>query len=170
MSGGAMDGLKDAALAFWSERDARERAALALVIAAICSGLIYAILIEPALSGRAQLEKSLPALRQQAAELQALSRQAATLVNSAARPQTALSKESMEASLGAKGLKPQSVVLSGGMARVQLAAVSFAAMVEWLDQMQKSAQLSVIDANLVALPAPDSVNATLTLRQHRNGE
>jgi general secretion pathway protein M len=62
------------------------------------------------------------------------------------------------------------VLLSGSLAKVQLASVSFAAMMEWLAQMQKSTRLSIVDANIVALPSPDSVNATLTLRQHRNGE
>jgi general secretion pathway protein M len=170
MSSSALHGLKESVSSFWQERNANERAVLALAAVAIVSGLIYAILIGPALSGRAQIENSLPALRQQAAELQALSQQAAILVNTSAPPPLALSKESIELSLAGRGLKPQSVLLSGNLVKVQLASVSFAAMMEWLAQMQKSTRLSIVDANIVALPAPDSVNATLTLRQHRNGE
>ena len=40
-------------------------------------------------------------------------------------------------------------------------------MLDWLDEMQKTARLSVVDANIVALPAVDSINATLTLKQQR---
>jgi type II secretory pathway component PulM len=47
---------------------------------------------------------------------------------------------------------------------VQLAAVSFSGTLNWLDDMQRNALLSVTDANIVALAQPDMVNATFTLR------
>jgi hypothetical protein len=34
--------------------------------------------------------------------------------------------------------------------------------------MQKSALVTVVEANIVALAQPDMVNATLTLRQQKN--
>jgi type II secretory pathway component PulM len=37
-------------------------------------------------------------------------------------------------------------------------------MMNWLVEMQKTALLSVVDANIVALAQPDMVNATFTLR------
>ncbi len=59
-------------------------------------------------------------------------------------------------------------MLTGDFAKVQLASVSFAGTLNWLDDMQKTALLSVVDASIVALAQPDMVNATFTLRQQRN--
>lgn len=153
---------------FWAARDARERAMLAAATVVMALGLIFALLISPALTGREQLSKNMPVLRQQVAQLQALSKQAAALSGKSAPPVTAVSKESIEVALARKGLKPQSVMLTGGLARVQLDSVSFAGTLDWLDEMQKTARLSVVDANIVALAQPDMVNATLTLQQARN--
>lgn len=150
---------------FWAVRDARERAMLSMAALVITFGLTYALLIDPALSGRDQLNKNLPVLRQQAAQLQALSKEAAALSVKSAAPLIAMSKENIEAALARNGLKPQSVILTGDFAKVQLAATSFADTLHWLDEMQKTALLSVVDANVVALAQPDMVNATFTLRQ-----
>ena len=150
---------------FWMARDARERAMLAAAATAAALGLFYALLIDPAVTGRSQLNKNLPELRQQVALLQALSKEAAALSGKAASPVPALSEESIKTTLAGKGLKPQSVTLSGDLAKVQLASASFADTLAWLDDMQKTARLSVVDASIVALPQPDMVNATLTLRQ-----
>jgi general secretion pathway protein M len=127
--------------------------------------LAYALLIDPALSGRDQLNKNLPVLRQQVAQMQALSKEAAALSGKSASPLIAMSKENIEAALARNGLKPQSVMLTGDFAKVQLSAVSFAGTLNWLDDMQKTALLSVVDANIVVLAQPDMVNATFTLRQ-----
>ena len=150
---------------FWAVRDARERAMLSAAAAVVLLGLIYALLIDPALSGREQLHKNLPELRQQVAQLQALSKEAAALSGKPAAPPIAMSKENIEAALARNGLKPQSVMLTGDFAKVQLAAVSFAGTLEWLDEMQKTARLAVVEASIVALAQPDRVDATLTLRQ-----
>jgi len=153
---------------FWAARDKRERAMLAAAAVVAVFGLIYAALIDPALSGRDRLNRSLPQLRQQVAQLQALAQEAAVYSTSAAAPVAALSAESIKAALEAKGLKPQNVTFGGGLAKVQFASVSFAATVNWLDEMQKTARLLVIDANIVVLDKPDTVNAAFTLRQQRN--
>ena len=153
---------------FWAVRDARERAMLAVAALVVTFGLAYALLIGPALAGRDQLNKNLPVLRQQVAQLQALSKEAASLSGKSVPPVTAMSKENIEAALARNGLKPQSVMLTGDFAKVQLAAASFAGTLNWLDDMQKIALLSVVDANIVALAQPDMVNATLTLRQLGN--
>ncbi len=150
---------------FWAARDARERMMLAVAAAAVALGLFYALLIAPALSGRNQLNKNLPELRLQVAQMQALSKEAAAYSVQAAPPAMAISEESIKTALAGKGLKPQSVMFAGDQAKVQLASVSFAGTLEWLDEMQKTARLSVADANIVALAQPDMINATLTLRK-----
>lgn len=153
---------------FWAARNARERAMLAAATAVVALGLIFALLIAPALSGREQLGKNMPVLRQQVAILQALSKEAAALSGKTPPSIAAMSRESIEAALARKGLKPQSVMLTGDLAKVQLTAVSFAGTLGWLDDMQKTAGLSVVDANIVALAQADTVDVTLTLRQPGN--
>lgn len=161
------DNTKQSLSAFWAARDQRERTMLAVAAAVVLLGLIYALLFDPALSGRERLNKNLPLLRQQVAQLQALAKEVASLTATSAAPVTAISKESIEAALARKGLKPQSVVLSGDVVKVQLAASSFSDTLNWLVEMQKTARLSVSEANIVALAQPDRIDATLTLRQPR---
>jgi general secretion pathway protein M len=153
---------------FWAVRDVRERAMLYAAFVAVMLGLIYALLIGPALNGRKQLNKDLPLLRQQVAKMQALSKEAAALTGKPSTTVAAITREKIETSLARKGLKLQSLLLTGDYAKVQLAAVSFAGTLSWLDEMQKIALLSVVDANIVALNQPDLVDVTLTLRQAKN--
>lgn len=154
--------------AFWRGRDTRERTMLAAAVAALALGLYYALLIDPALSGRDRLNKDLPGLRQQAMQLKGLSKEAAALSGKSLSPAAAISEESIKTALARKGMRPQGVTLSGGLVKVTLASVSFAGILGWLDEMQKTARLSVVDANVVALAQPDMVNAVLTLRQPGN--
>jgi general secretion pathway protein M len=149
---------------FWALRDQRERLMLAFALLVATGGLVYIALINPALTGRDQLNKNLPLLRQQVAEMQALSKQAALLSGKPAMPALAMSRENIEASLARNGLKSQSVTLTGGYAKVQLVAVSFSSALNWLDEIQRSEQRSVVDANVVVQIQPDKVNATFTLR------
>ncbi len=153
---------------FWSVRNARERAMLAAAAAVVVCALIYALLIDPAMNGREQLTKNLPELRQQAAQLQAMSAEAAALSAKSGPPMAAISKEGIDAALARKGLKAQSVVLAGDTVKVQLASASFAGMLGWLDDMQQTSGISVTEANIVALAQADTVDATLTLRQPRS--
>lgn len=168
MVNGRLNRLQKSFSEFWGGRNAHERAILAAAAAIAASGLIFASLFYPALTGRDKLNKDLPMLRQQVALLQALSKEAASLSGKSAPPVTAVSKEYIEAALARKSLKPQNVMLTGDLVKVQLATASFAGTLSWLDEMQRTALLSVTDANIVALAKPDTINATLTLRQQRN--
>ena len=155
--------------AFWSVRNARERMMIATAMIVIVLGLVYVLLIDPALAGREQLNKSLPVLRQQVAELQAMTREASALLARTAPAVAPVSRESLETALTRKGLKPQNVTVTGdGIARVQLTSVPFAGVIDWLDEMQKTALLSVLEANVTALPEAGQVNANLTLRQRKS--
>ena len=160
--------LRDTAMTFWSDRSVRERKQLLLMGTVIVLAMLYLLLVAPALSGRAQLRKSLPELRQKSADMRQLVREAAMLSATVAPPPMLLSKETMEATLGSHGLKAQSIVVTEDVVRLQLNAASFSSLVDWLGDVQKTARLSVIDASIVALPVGDSVNATLTLRQQKS--
>jgi general secretion pathway protein M len=97
--------------------------------------------------------------------MRAMAKQASLLSATPAVPAAAMSREGIEAALARSGLKAQDVLLNGDFAKVQLNSASFASMLFWLDDLQKTAMLSVTDADIVALPQPDNVNATITLRR-----
>jgi general secretion pathway protein M len=153
---------------FWSMRNARERQLLTAAAVVIVLGLLYAVGIEPALSGRAKLGQTLPALREQAATLQGLAQEAQALSGkSAAATAPPMTQENLQAALARKGLNAQNVALSGDLARVQLPAAPFSGVVAWLDESQKTDGLSVVEAKIVALETAGMVNASLTLRQQK---
>ena len=162
--------LKQSLTTFWSERNKREQNLLAVAIAVIVLGLLYVLLIDPALSGRAMLEKQLPALRQQAAEVRSLAKEASALGSKSGAAPAPMTRESIETSLTRKGLKPQAVSLTGDLAKVQLNEVPFADTVQWLEEMQRTARVSVVEANINAQEQAGTVNATLTLRQQGSGQ
>lgn len=150
---------------FWDARAPREQTILTAGAAVVVLALVHLILVDPALSGRKKLNRELPALRQQVAELQVLAKQAAALSSKAAAPLPAISRESVEAALARNGLISQSVTLGGDVVQVKLSSASFSGLLRWLGEMQTGTLLAVVDANIVALPQPDKVDAVLSLRQ-----
>lgn len=160
--------LRQSFATFWNDRTERERKQLALAGAVIVLALIYLLLIDPALTGRKQLGKSLPDLRREAAELQAMSTDAAALANATPPVVQEMSKESLEAGMAAKGLKAQNVAVTGNLAKIQLSSISYASLVAWLDDVQKTARVIVVEASIIAQPQADTVNATLSLQQQKN--
>ena len=171
---GRASGLKQSFATFWNARNKRERNMLSIAAAVVVLGLLYALFIDPALSGRETLERRLPALRQQSAEVQALAKEAAGAganananANASTPPPPPITRERLEASLSEKGLKAQNLSLTGELARVQLAGVSFASTVEWLAELQRTSRVAVVDAVVEAQAQPDTVNATLSLRQQK---
>ncbi|MFT5644465.1 MAG: general secretion pathway protein M [Janthinobacterium sp.] len=158
-------GYKADASLFWDARSEQERQFLSLgaVLAVLLLG--YALLFAPAMEGRAQLKKSLPQLRQQAAQLQVLAAQAASL-NARAPVQVALmSSASLTSTLTARGLTAQSVGVTGEYAKLELRGIPFASLMQWLDGLRRESRISVQDANIVAQAVPGIVDATLTLHQ-----
>lgn len=165
---GTLNGVKRSTATFWSQRNKRERRMLSAAIAVVLAALVYLLLIDPALGGRERLEKLLPVKRQQAAELQAMAKEAAALSDSpTVAATTPLTRDSLQASLSRRGLTAQTVTLNGDLARVELASASFASLIEWLDDMQQTARASVTDADIQVLTLPDTVSAKLTLRQQK---
>lgn len=162
-----LGGIKQSVSTFWEARDRRERRMLLGALVVIMLALFYLLLIDPALSGRTDLEKRLPVLRQQAAEVQGMAKEAGSLAGDNAAAVPPLTRESLESSLNARGLKAKNVSVSGELAKVQLEAVSFAGMVDWLDELQKASRVVVVDAGVEAQAQNDVVNANLTLRQQR---
>ncbi|MDY7548314.1 type II secretion system protein GspM [Glaciimonas sp. Gout2] len=164
--------MRRSATDFWLQRNLRERRLLSASAIFIVLVIMHLLLIGPALSGRARLQKDLPTLRQQSVEMQSLTAIAATLSSrQAAERILPLSKETVEATLKSKGLHPQNVSMSGDIAKVQLSQVDFVSLLDWLDNAQKSAHWEITEANINALDDPGTgksaqpgiVNASVTL-------
>jgi general secretion pathway protein M len=158
--------LKQSVAGFWNERDARERSLLGAAIAVVVLGLSFVLLIDPAMSGRDDLAQRLPILRQQAAEVRVLTREAGAAGRVVA-PVSPMTRESLETSLAQRDLTAQSLTQNGELARAQFEAASFAALVEWLSDLQRNARVAVLEAKVEAGAQVDMVNATFTLRQQR---
>jgi general secretion pathway protein M len=161
---------KQGVATFWNERNPRERNILVFGGLALLLIIYYLLFIDPALSGRRDLQKQLPALRQQTAEVQSMSREAAQIGSRPASPPPLLTKDSIDSALSSRGLKAQNVAVTGEMVKVQFTGASFSAITDWLADAQKTARLTVVDAVVDAQDKPDTVNATLTLRQQRSGQ
>lgn len=158
--------------AFWDARNPRERSVVLIASALVLLVLVWLWLIDPALQGRAQFKKNLPAMHAQLAQLQALTKQAAALpaTNSESANSTAgvpLSRSMLESSLARKGMKAQTLEVNGELVRLKLSGVSFAALIGWLTDMNANAQLAVKDASVIALEQSDRVDASLSLWQQR---
>ncbi len=156
---------KTSASVFWLARSEQERKMLGIGGAVVLLALMYGLFIAPAVSGRAQLEKSLPQLRQQAAQLQALAAEAAQLSAQAPAAVAPMSRELLAASLAARSLTAQSLSLTGEYAKVQLSGVPFAGVTGWLAALRSEHRITVQDASVVAQAEPGQVDASLTLRQ-----
>jgi general secretion pathway protein M len=157
--------LRERALAYWLARTDQERKFLAVGAGVAVLALIYLVLIEPALTGREQLRRALPELRQQAAQMQALAAEAQSLGAQPAPSVAPMTREALASSLASRGLTAASLTLTGEYAKAQFDGVSFANLAAWLDAQRRENRVLVQDAVFTAKEAVGQVDATLTLRQ-----
>ena len=151
---------------YWAERNLREQRMLLAGMAAILAALVYLLLVSPAQTGIARYNRSLPEMRQQVAQLQALTQEAVGLPQGDAAAATVpLTREGLEASLQRRGLKAESVSVSGEIVRTEFKGASFSSLTEWINETRAGFQLAVSEATVTAQPTPDIVNASLVLRQ-----
>lgn len=151
---------------YWLARTEQERKLLAAGGGVLLLALLYAVLIDPAVSGRARLKAALPELRQQAAQMQTLAAEAAALAATPVVQVTPMTREALAASLNERGLAPQSLTMTGEYAKLQLTGVSFANLIAWLDAQRRENRIGLQDGVVTAQATPGQVDATLTLRQN----
>ncbi|NVM76051.1 general secretion pathway protein M [Duganella sp. SG902] len=157
--------LRARADAFWQVRTEQERKLLRIGGIVVGLALFYGLLIDPALSGRAALHKSLPELHQQAAEMQNMAREAQALQGQNDIAPTPMTRDNLNAGLAARGLNPQSLNVTGEYAKLQFTGAQYPGIVAWLDAIRVESRITVVDASFTAQDAPGVVNASLTLRQ-----
>lgn len=156
---------RERALAWWLSRTDQERKFLTVGGVVVGVALVYGLLLAPALEGRDSLRRALPALRQQAAQLQTMAAEAQGLAANPAPQVPPMTAEALTASMAQRGLKAGSLTMTGEYAKLQFNGVSFANLVAWLDTQRRENRVQVQEASFTALPAVGQADATLTLRQ-----
>lgn len=149
---------------FWRERTAREQGLLLTAAATLALGMIYFLLIDPALDGRQQWQKLLPQLRADRAHMESLAKQ----LSKAPVPSKAVTAKAdrvaLERSLADAGIKPVSLEVSDELVRLRGTDLSFSALTNWLVRMQREQALSIAEVNVTAKESIDRVDATVVLR------
>jgi general secretion pathway protein M len=154
-------------LAFWQKRDARERQWLRLSGIFIACVLIYLMGVNPALSNSKRLKKYIPELNQQVAAISQMSNQYTEIAKSLGENVIPMTREFIDSTLSRRSIKAQSLSVSNDIVRVQINAVAYNTLMEWIFEMQKAARITVDEAKVTALTEPGQVGAVLTLRQQK---
>ena len=154
--------LMDSFSHFWDARQERERKYLTIGAGLFVLMLVYLIAIDPALTGREQLRKSLPILHQQAAQMQQYAQQYAALPSADSRHE--VSRDMVESSMSQQGIKAQTLSVNDNVVRAQINSTSMSSLQAWLLDMQKSSSLFVEEIKITGLEG-GLVSATLVLRQ-----
>jgi len=158
----------NAILQFWAERVPRERMILAGGAALLALALLYALLIDPAVSGIARMQRSLPTLRMQASQLEQLLAEVRSLRT---RPQVASvgaqeSRGQIERTLAAAGLKTTRIVpLADGDLQLTFANTPYANWAVWLAAAERDlgARASSVKATATATPGNVDLDVALHL-------
>jgi general secretion pathway protein M len=151
---------------FWSEREPRERAVLAAGLFLVGAVLLY-LMIEPASSSIAQLQRSLPNSRAQSAQLQALLSEVRELKSKppVAGAAAADAPTAVEQSLAAAGLKAARVVpLSNGALQLTFTNVPYAAWSVWLATAERELGMRAIAVTVKATATAGNADVDLALR------
>jgi general secretion pathway protein M len=160
-----INGYRAAAATWWDARNEQEQRMLAIGGIVVALGLVWGVLVDPALSGRARLEQELPLKNQQLAELQALAGEATQLAAQPPVQPQPLSKDGVAARLQAAGLTTQNLAVTGDYIKVEFKGVPFAGLVTWLDAMRREQRVSVQEGSVTQQGPAGQVDANLTLRQ-----
>ncbi len=158
--------LKEQLQLAWLARTEKERHYLTVALVVMVVAVMYSLFVGPALEGRAKLRTALPELRQQAAQMQALALEAGELTRQSPPPVTPMTRESLAASLTARGITPVSLSITSEYAKLQVSNVSFANLYAWLDAQRRENRIGVEESTITALPAAGQIDATFTLRQN----
>ncbi|MGB2817117.1 MAG: type II secretion system protein GspM [Burkholderiaceae bacterium] len=156
---------------FWSERAPRERSILLLGGILLVGVILYLIAIEPAWTGIARLEKSLPQQRANAAELEALLAEVKALKGrpAVATMTAADSRNALESSLTKAGIKAARIVpLSDGDVQLTFSDVPVSKWAPWLANVERELGARSTAVTVTGRDAaPGNVDVELALRLAR---
>lgn len=154
---------------YWNSRSAREQRMLLIASSVVTLGLIYGLLYDPAQTGVARLNKELPPLRSQAAEMAGLAKQAMGL-RAGSKPISVPAsqlKQAIASSLTRQGFNAK-VSQDNDLVHIELSEVAFAKWLEWLRINQAELGASVVKASIKKLdgatPSPGVVSVECWLK------
>jgi len=151
--------------AWWLGLARRERAMVAAAAALAAGAFLYLVALEPAWKARARLEVELPRLRAQAAEVDALAREAAQLKSRGVAGESAgAAKGALERSLAAANLGAARIAaLDERRVVVSAKAVPAARWLAWLEEAARESRLRVALLRIAQTEARGVVDAEVTL-------
>lgn len=161
---------RDRFAVMWLARTEQERKFLTVGALILGVAFFYLTLLAPAIEGRAALKRSLPALRQQAAQLRTMADEARALASQTPPQVPPLSREGITSTLATRGLTPKDLSVTGNYAKFQLENVAFANLMAWIDEQRRIGRLGVEEAQVSAQTPLGQVNATLTMRQNNGAD
>ena len=156
---------------FWATMGLRERRLVAVMLAVVVIALLYLVAFEPAWKGRQKLDRELPLLRQEVAQVDAL---AAEIKRTSAASLTSANlrglRDEVERSLERAKLKATSIIGNDESLEVRLAAVPFQEVLAWQQVVQKDLRLKTARLAVARDTKAGLVTAQITLEPPKRSE
>ncbi|WP_412022744.1 type II secretion system protein GspM [Burkholderia cepacia] len=151
---------------FWGERSQREKMLLGWGGAVLAVVIAYSVLWAPAQEGRARIQRELPTMRRELAQMTAQENEAKSLTAAAqgVAPTGLALKDALTASLSDHGLQGAQVQIVGNGVQVQMKNVSFPAWTQWLDDARRQFKVQVGEAHATALKEDGQVDLTAVMQ------
>jgi len=164
-----MDLLQDARQ-YWSQRAPRERRLLTAGGVFLGVVVLYLLLIDPAVTGIARLQRQLAHARSETAELEALVAEAKRLrgLPPVAASGAADARSAIGASLASAGMAPvRSTPLANGDLRLEFVNVPFSRWSAWLAASERTLGVHAVAVSVKATATPGNTDVDVSLRLPR---
>lgn len=142
----------NALLERWHAMTEREQRMVAIAIAAVAAALVWFVAIEPALDGTQRIEKALPRVRAQAAEVAGLAQLAAQRPATTRRASGDL-RAAIQASLDGLPTKP-TVASNGTVVTVKFEGASYPQVAQWAGRALRESGAHIETASVTAGAEP----------------
>jgi general secretion pathway protein M len=153
---------------YWAERAPVERELLASIAFFAAAALTVLVLVKPALSAIARLERELPQIRERSARLQGILSEVRALKSRPAVAVGADARSALEQSLAAAELKADRVVpLPDGTIQLTFADVPYAGLSMWLVGAESALGMHPKTVMARATSTPGNADVTLEFRSGR---
>lgn len=151
---------------FWGERAPREKKLITIGGTVLALVVLYWLVLDPALSGRATLRADLPAMQRRLAQMTADASEARLLAARAqgSTPTGNALKEALAASLAQRGLVATQLNVAGPNVQLQLKNAQFGSWLAWLDDVRRQFKVKASQAHVSALKDDGQVDVTATLQ------
>ncbi|MFJ1213029.1 type II secretion system protein M [Burkholderia pyrrocinia] len=161
-----MEQLNQTLTQFWGERSQREKMLLGWGGTVLAVAIAYSVLWSPAQEGRARIQRALPTMRRELAQMTAQANEAKSLTVAAqgVAPTGLALKDALTASLSDHGLQGAQVQIVGNGVQVQMKNVSFPAWTQWLDDARRQFKVQVGEAHATALKEDGQVDLTAVMQ------